>query len=643
MIETIDREGGGIGRSRIQGSRAGGASIALSLGLALSLFVWAWLTVQPQVGQQEPFGKASFVVPYFGWRVLPWLALFWAGVFAYGWIWSVRERGGGLPLLRLFRMGFLLHAGLLLPEFTVSQALGLNPLESAGHRLYVYFFVSLAAGGISAWALADPIGRDGVRALETALLAVAPYSLFIFLRQGDGKWGAIEVMFFGICFFALRHLGRRRERQAPRLSPLLFQIVWAVIFVVLASFFFYRYTLGLSWFNVTWYYVEWAQDLLRGRPIPTGEAYGYWMSLAAFIKVFGANIPLLLVFQYLLAGVAAWTSAWMAGRMGGEEVGRWTAVLFLVNYTLVFVALFVHWAVLVFVYHTFQVAAALKAYDATGGRRVFWLCLSGALLGVLISVRIENVVLLPLMMGWLFWGRTVPLKSSKGREKGLRILWRWKEAGAYLLPLVLLMIPFSYLNYRSMGTAYPVTTQKGQLTNEYTIAHRWVLTYRETFPTGLNPIEQPGAAWEAFKKEPVRIIGRFFTKGGGETPYPANNLWKRFVMGPAILFSTHRWRHMHLLFLDYHSRWFFYLCFYSFAFFLLGLILVLRCKPRHPFWSLFLGLIATRYMLHVLLEIHHEGAERYSIPFYPFILPFIAVAIGSLVRLRRPAGLPPVR
>ncbi len=600
----------------------------------LLYFFFALATTYFDVGHDQSPGstRRAVIIILDGWRVFPMLALFWLGTLAYL---AAVARSVRVPAAKLrsqgLRYGFFLHLGLLLLSLH-GGLFGPHPVASKlAHVLYAWgviggFVVVLAwmSGRSLAGGAKDPL----VSFLRWPFLAFSAYAALVFAWRADWVLLAVCVLGWGSGVFwrkgnsgrlsgsRLLRLGAKLKEDGPFQVALVTAVLLLTLFFTIQST--HRFTQFYAFDKPGLAYHEFAVGFLGGEQVLSADSMGYWVLLAGFYKVFGTHPALALIFQNLLAALSALLVYQLARSLASPAVARVAGVLFLLSYVRIWATLSLHWAFWVLLYALIVFWAADR-YALTEGK-VRWLALGGAFSALLIALRPENLFVLPALMTAFLIRRRPP-----GR-------FPWRRLGAFVAIALLCAAPFGLVNYRNVGSLYPVRDIEGGIGGGYSIAYQWDHQYRDVFP--FSPFQSPAKAWAFFKAHPLRIGLNFLTKGGAETFPPGTNLWRRFVFGPTVLFSTVNWDYLDPLLLAIRSKYFYYLTFYGMAFTVLGMIFLWRHRPLHPLWfSIHLYLIL-RYLMHVLLALVPEAAFRYGVGFQPFIFFYLAIGLAGFLGVK---------
>ncbi|MFQ5911595.1 MAG: ArnT family glycosyltransferase [Nitrospinota bacterium] len=628
--------------------------------LALALLAVGLLLLRAPVGEAPhlPVTKARVVFIQHA-AVILWLAVWWAAMLVYLRLLFGREDfreslGPGI------RTGLTFHLGLLLLDFLVDAGRGRIPLS---WLFYTYVqIVTLAGFGAVAWWVsrhwtARPIGQKVKRAeIESRLCA--PLALLLLWSVVQTAWER-QFLVLGLLLLVYaafweagfrkagagattgwesdrwerryRHVARRFSRETAFVIPLFLLSFLISLFTV------YEVTQGFTKFYEYFYglYLNWARDLLAGRPVSSGEATGYWVFVAAVFRLFGDNKIALQLVQVLINAAIPLLAYDVARKLAPKGPARLAALLLTFNFIHLWDGVNFHWSLLVTFYSLIALAAFLRFSESGSKMRWGYLAVSGLAFGLLVAVRLENVFFMPVFLWW-HWRR-------RRRESGrVRVPVGTPKVAAVLVLFAFLGgAPFAGVNYFNMGTLYPVSNKEGKVGSQYALQDIWTQYYHYVLPVDSHPVTAPARAWKEIKKDPLGFVARLFLKGGMETPWPGDSVVERLGNGMAVLFSTTRWSYFDIFYFRMLSRWHLYLNFYAVLLAAVG-IWVLAKDPRpHPFWWAVNAYLVARYFMHVVLTIHPEGSYRYASPFLPFVLIYVAVGIWTVWRAQRPVSTRP--
>lgn len=618
--------------------------------LSLALLAFGLLLLRAPVGDAPglPLSRARVVFLQHA-PVLLWIAAWWAAVLLYLRLAFGRE-GFRESLGPGLRMGLILHLGLLLLDFLGDAGRGRVPMG----RLFLAHVQAVALAGFGAvawWVSGRWRARGGREAANRAAVEghlCAPLALLLAGSLIQTAWTR-HFLLFGLLLLVYALLWRggpdahaRWERRfrltAARLSGerafgvFLFGV--SLLFTLLTVYgitdgfkVFYEYFYGL--------YLNWAKDFLAGRRVPSGEATGYWVFVAGVFRLFGDSRVALQLVQALINAAVPLIAYDVARRMVPKAAARLAALLLAFNFIHQWDGINFHWSILVTFYSLSAVAAFLRFSESEGEARWAWLAVSGLAFGLLIAVRLENVLFAPVFLAW-HWRR-----RRRAGEGARRLAGTPKVAAAFLLFALLGGAPFAGVNYLHMGAPYPVSSKGGEVGSQYALQDIWSQYYFYALPGGENPITGPARAWEAIQKNPLGFAGRLFVKGGQETPWPGGSVLERLGNGMAVLFSTVQWTYSDVFYFQTLSRWHLYLNFYAALLAAAGVWALAKDPSPHPFWWAVNAYLVARYFMHVLLTNHPEGAYRYASPFLPFVVLYVALGIWTVWRAEPPLSTRP--
>ncbi|MDP6084621.1 MAG: glycosyltransferase family 39 protein [Nitrospinota bacterium] len=583
--------------------------------------------------------------------VILWLAVWWASVLLYLRLAFGREDfkkslGPGV------RTGLIFHLGLLLLDFIGDMGGGRISL-SRPFIAYLHVVTPVGFGAIAWWVSGhwtvrpeDPVTKRGES--ESRLCTLLALLLVWSLLQT--LW-ARQFLLFGVLLIIYAAfwkggtatsvlLERRYWLIADRFSgetaflvPLFFISLLSLFFIV------YQASNGFTQFYEYFYgvYLNWARDLLAGRPVPSGEATGYWVFVAAVFRISGESKVALQIAQIVINASIPLLGYFVARRLAPKAVARLAALILTFNFIHQWDAVNFHWSILVTFYSLTAIAAFLGFSESRGKGRWIYLTISGLAFGLLVAVRTENALFVPVFLWW-HWRR------RRREPEGARLLIGTpKVATAVVLLALLGGAPFAAVNYLNMGTFYPVGNEGGKVGSQYALQDIWSQYYYYALPGGENPIKEPARSWREIKKDPLGFIGRLFVKGGQETPWPGGSIVQRLQNGIPILFSTAQWSYFDFFYFKMLSRWHLYLNFYAALLAGVGIWALAKDPRPHPFWSAVNAYLIARYFMHVFLTNHPEGSYRYASPFLPFVSIYVALGIWIIWRAERPRSTRPVR
>ena len=145
-------------------------------------------------------------------------------------------------------------------------------------------------------------------------------------------------------------LERRYRLIAARLSGETAFLVSLFLISLLSLFLIvYQATNGFTQFYEYFYgvYLNWARDLLAGRPVLSGEATGYWVFVAAVFRLSGESKVALQIVQIVINASIPLLGYFVARRLAPKEVARLAALILTFNFIHQWDAVNFHWSILV--------------------------------------------------------------------------------------------------------------------------------------------------------------------------------------------------------------------------------------------------------------------------------------------------------